>query len=96
MMMKLVLLSVLLASGCSQSQPRTPSSPAPPSASVAPPETGAATQCRRDEDCACHRFDGARFQDGREPSTCCSQEAGCADAMGATVAINHCMTCVYD
>lgn len=86
-----VLLACLLASACSHSKP-------PPSQTSAQPtgETGAATSCSRNEDCYCRVFDGAGFHEGREASKCCTQESGCPDAMGAKVAANHCMTCVYD
>ncbi len=94
--MKLAVLSLLFALGCSRSQPppATPGSAAP--ASAAAQETGAATSCQADADCYCRIFNGAEFQPGREPSTCCLEAAGCTDAVGATVAANHCMTCVYD
>jgi hypothetical protein len=41
-------------------------------------------------------FNGAEFGSGKAPSTCCTDAAGCSDALGGKVEPNHCMLCVYD
>ncbi|HSD88320.1 MAG TPA: hypothetical protein VLB44_12420 [Kofleriaceae bacterium] len=99
MPLKSVLLSFLLVGACSQAnapQPRTTAAPAGTGSASSAAETSSATSCSHDEDCYCRVFNGAGFQEGREASKCCTQESGCPDAMGAKVAANHCMTCVYD
>jgi hypothetical protein len=96
MTFKSVLLSCLLLCACSHAKPPQSQTSAPAQAPTTTAETGSATSCTRDDECYCRVFDGAEFHEGREASTCCTQEAGCPDAMGAIVAANHCMTCVYD
>jgi hypothetical protein len=71
-------------------------SPMNPPAAASPEQTGNASACTRDDECFCRVFNGARFEPGRAPSTCCSQPAGCTDAAGANVQAGHCMSCVYD
>lgn len=96
----LTALAFLVACNSSSKSTSAPPSktagPAGTSAVASPDETGRTTTCTKDAECYCRVFDGAGFKPGREPFKCCTDAAGCTDAVGQAVPAGHCMTCVYD